>query len=523
MKKTKRKKGISLIALIITIIVIILLAAIVMMASGETVDEADFAKFVSEFGDFHSAVVLDFANREADLLDAGIVVPEKAIFYAIANNEVANADTKAEAKGKIEDLGKKFLPEDLEGTEYYEITSQGNVSEWERERTFYSKSEKLYVTDKGEVFTLPGFPRKQGEEQRYYVNEKKYYNDGYYELPDEITVSNVRITDVNGDVVSDKVIEGNTLYINFDAVCGEETVTISPNLPYPVTSNGTYSFTIEASNGKTLDYTVTVDNFIPRTLLNSIEIGDYVQYNTITSANWRVWDIVGDDVIIVPTAPVGTKLSFSGLTGYTESKQKIIDECKKYVNASLGITAADITSMTREDIEAKTQNISAVKSEFRSDGGAAIGGTKMYTSGTHYTYEGTSGTMYYPASPTKVATESSQVKVKQTDYDLYFKKPSSKNPTLGIWKNSVYSEILGSTSGWLATTCEYLYEAEVHYCLNYVNNELCMAKSMYTSTGTTKTPEPFGVRPMIKLNNSRLEIVSGDGSSASAAWVLKTK
>ena len=53
-----------MISLIITIIVIIILAAIVIFTGLNTPDRANFAKFVSEFSDFRTAVQQDYFAKK---------------------------------------------------------------------------------------------------------------------------------------------------------------------------------------------------------------------------------------------------------------------------------------------------------------------------------------------------------------------------------------------------------------------------------------------------------------------------
>jgi type II secretory pathway pseudopilin PulG len=58
----KNSRGVSLIALIITIIVIIILAAIVMNASSDTINNAQYAGFAQEFGEYTDSFKIDAAN-----------------------------------------------------------------------------------------------------------------------------------------------------------------------------------------------------------------------------------------------------------------------------------------------------------------------------------------------------------------------------------------------------------------------------------------------------------------------------
>lgn len=320
MEKTKEKNGISLVALIITIIVIILLASIVMLASGDSVDEAAFAKFTSEFGDYDGAVKNAFLTKKAELTIKGTSLSDKEIYYMVAKNIAEkDYDGKVVANGKVANLGLNILPEKLEGEEYFEITgtqyssllqkqnlstignglltaNQNQLELLNRTKPFYSADEKIYVTDSGESFTLPGFPRKQGDEQRYYVNANKYYV-GEQKIENgsgEIIVNGERVTtDPEGNrAVVGKVKKGTKLYIQLEATLKDGNVTIEPAVPFEITENGSYEFTITGDNGQTLKHTVDVTCYAKEISFTIKSVGRYYSgdIGTYYTQEGKTWE-----------------------------------------------------------------------------------------------------------------------------------------------------------------------------------------------------------------------------------------
>jgi len=210
----KNSKGVSLIALIITIIVIIILAAIVMSASQNTIGQAQYAGFAQEFGDYSSMITTDAAkvlestglngqkvnNRQMYYMTAngwtrvgtsgdgyGIAQMTMPVGYVLTNTNSADSSsqyilqyilgiglsgddaTKMGANCKIPDAEVAYVIKDSAIS--YSATNTDEsanppVTDGSAAREFYGDSngvEYHFITSKGDVFTLPGYPVDQSD------------------------------------------------------------------------------------------------------------------------------------------------------------------------------------------------------------------------------------------------------------------------------------------------------------------------------------------------------------------------
>ena len=184
----KNQKGVSMITLIITIIVIIILAAIAFVGMDDATGGAQFSGFAQEFGDY----ALNFkADSVGDLREkygvdgitktdaqlyyeaatgtaagAGVLVPAGEVFAALANPASGNAVLMGGNADMFANDAKCYKIKD------------SNVTGYEDNHKFYGDNlgtEEHYVTEKGVVFTIPGFPRTVDEEYRMYINADTYY------------------------------------------------------------------------------------------------------------------------------------------------------------------------------------------------------------------------------------------------------------------------------------------------------------------------------------------------------------
>lgn len=156
------KKGISLISLIITIIVVIILAAIAVFTGFRAVDKANLAKFAQEVSDYEAAVQNDFYSRKTAYAISGGTLTDDQIYAEIAGNAGVDISTV------VGTLSSKF-----EGDKCYEVSNLTNVKGWtDANKRFTGKYEKVYITNAGEVFVVPGYDSANGEEVIKYLNAR---------------------------------------------------------------------------------------------------------------------------------------------------------------------------------------------------------------------------------------------------------------------------------------------------------------------------------------------------------------
>ena len=203
--------------------------------------------------------------------------------------------------------------------------------------------------------------------------------------------------------------KGTTLYIMIESTISGGTTTVSPEVPYAVTENGTYKFTVTGTvNGTTYTKEVSVEvNQFKNSILNdiNIKIGDSVNYTydpagsyslsstysgssdqTIAQTTGLTWKVLNvnkenDTVDIISTNPTSSTVSFSNILGYNNGPYLMNEICKaQYSNKTLGVEARSINlldmekHLTAAGITARNAYTNSVK----------YGTTKTYPSNTKY-------------------------------------------------------------------------------------------------------------------------------------------
>ena len=207
--------------------------------------------------------------------------------------------------------------------------------------------------------------------------------------------------------------KGTTLYIMIESTISGGTTTVSPEVPYAVTENGTYKFTVTGTvNGTTYTKEVSVEvNQFKNSILNdiNIKIGDSVNYTydpagsyslsstdsgdssnqTIpqtTGLTWKVLNIdkENDTVDIISASPTSSKVYFNGILGYNNGPYLMNEICKaQYSNKTLGVEARSINLLDMEK-HLTAAGIAARNAYTTSSSGKKYGETKTYTSNTKY-------------------------------------------------------------------------------------------------------------------------------------------
>ena len=204
--------------------------------------------------------------------------------------------------------------------------------------------------------------------------------------------------------------KGTTLYIMIESTISGGTTTVSPEVPYAVTENGTYKFTVTGTvNGTTYTKEVSVEvNQFKKSILEDIKIGDYVNYTYDTAENyvltsatcgsssnpadgipqttglkWRILNIdeANGTVDLISENPTGTSVYFSNILGYNNGPYLMNEICKaQYSNKSLGVNARSINLLDME--KHLTPEGIAARNAYSTD--VKYGTTKTYTSNTKY-------------------------------------------------------------------------------------------------------------------------------------------
>ena len=400
-------------------------------------------------------------------------------------------------------------------TQCYPITDS-NVKGYKDDHEFYGNNlgdEKHYVTQNGDVFTVPGYPREVDGENRMYVTTELYYvtDEGYSDIAD-ITTSEPGI----GTVVNGGTVDNN-------------------GTPGGETPGG------ETPGGETPDEEPTEESIVA-----TIKAGEFVAYTADidSSIQWRVWGKEGNNVLIIPTAPVGKITigynSYSDPTAqklakclddYTNLPSRIEELCKQYTSSSLGVTSANIKSLTLSDVEEKISNLDEFLANY-TESGVRYGTVKTFVNregtGKYYIQEYNEGTGENEFLPTfTAASETYPIKLKQTAYHL--NSPSWE--TLYEGSTLTYGDILSTTDAYLPERAVYCFDGGDNYTENanfgifYVSKSRVGNKALLKATGPYASATNVGVLPIISLDASAFKIASGnpgDGSSATP-WNLEKK
>ena len=239
MNKLKNKKGITLITLIVTVVVLIILAGVSINAV--IGDDGIIKKTQNSANLTKEAEVKEAINRT--ILE----------FYLTNDYETLEDFLKAKVtEGKIDSVTKN-----ADGTL---TVKKGNYSVTVENKTNSSGGSSSGGSTGGETQTP------------------------------EITIGEAKVvanSDGTGSAITDaaSVYLGNTLYITFSHSMTGGTTTVDKTIPFAVTKNGTYTFTVTGTvNGKnyTKNVSATVNQFK--------DVYEYMQTNTkVTYSDGEVW------------------------------------------------------------------------------------------------------------------------------------------------------------------------------------------------------------------------------------------
>ena len=203
-------------------------------------------------------------------------------------------------------------------------------------------------------------------------------NGGETQTP-EITIGEAKVvanSDGTGTAITDanSVYLGNTLYITFTHSITGGTTTVDKTIPYAVTKNGTYTFTVTGTvNGKnyTKNVSVTVNQFK--------DVYEYMQTNTkVTYSDGEVWvpegfkvagdsastvqggvvieDKDGNQFVWVPVATIADykRTWYTGYGSFSEYSEALPEDEKTSVERYKGFYIGRYEAGDKENTEAKT-------------------------------------------------------------------------------------------------------------------------------------------------------------------------
>ena len=350
--KTKEMKGITLVALVITIVVLLILAGV----SINTV-----------------------------LGDDGIIKKAK---------EAAEATKRASAE---EEMNRLVL-------EYQIASNDETLKSFLQEKVTEGRIDG--VTDNGDgTITIT----KKVEGKDYTITVKKPVAP-----TPSVKVGAIRVvsdsTGAGSSLGEASTRKGTTLYIMIESTISGGTTTVSPEVPYAVTENGTYKFTVTGTvNGTAYTKEVSVEvNQFREFSIDDIQIGDSVNYTydsagsyslssaysgdyksnnqTIAQTTGLTWQVLNvdkenDTVDIISTNPTSSTVYFADILGYNNGPYLMNEICKsQYSNKTLGVNARSINLLDME----KHLTPTGITNRNAYTNAVKYGTTKTYTSYTKY-------------------------------------------------------------------------------------------------------------------------------------------
>ena len=326
---------------------------------------------------------------------------------------------------------------------------------------------------------------------------------------------------------------GKKLYITFTSSIEGGTTTVSPAVPYEVSKNGNYKFTITGTVGRetySLEYTVTVNQYKVKTP----QVGDIVSYTpdtpstgydlstaksgyykaqtidgTYDPTTWKIME-VDENGNITKLLGIGSKnVIFRGSTGYNNGVYLLNDICKsRYGNASLGATAR---SLTIEDIESRMNSKGIAARNAYKSGTTQYGTTRKYT-GDYAQYPAIYAQEKYSGVDVSDVADGTQVITGSVDTTAQSKmNPSGKSGSDDIYTTlPETSETTGPSKTNLTCTQTYYYfdstpssyfDDSNFYSMIFKTGTYFWLASRYVDCDSDDSYASFGLRI---VNNSSL-------------------
>ena len=499
--KTKEMKGITLVALVVTIVVLLILAGV----SINTV-----------------------------LGDDGIIKKAK---------EAAEATRRASAE---EEMNRLLL-------EYQLASNDETLESFLQEKVTEGRIDG--VADNGDgTITIT----KKVEGKDYTITVKKPVAP-----TPSVKVGAIRVVSDNTGAGSSlgeaSTRKGTTLYIMIESTISGGTTSVSPEVPYAVTENGTYKFTVTGTvNGTTYtkEVSVTVNQF-KNSILNdiNIKIGDSVNYTydpagsyslsstysgssdqTIAQTTGLTWKVLNvdkenDTVDIISTNPTSSTVYFKNILGYNNGPYLMNEICKaQYSNKTLGVNARSINLLDMEK-HLTSPGITARNAYQYDSSTAKYGTTKTYPSNTKYPSlyanqkgagpnvssitpsDTTKGNDPYEESKPIATTEPTTDNTSGTGDPLTVTQTYYNIPINDTNYGTASSILANGTPFWVAARYVGAYSGYARFGLRFVDTGSNGFVMFYSNGGTDG--DDYALRPVVSLPSSLLT-----GEQTNGAWNL---
>ena len=406
--------------------------------------------------------------------------------------------------------------------------------------------------------TYKGYTFKVNKDSGEIIGVSKAENSGETQPTPEVVVSGVKVTEDSagqgnnveqGKIAADS---GKKLYITFTSSIEGGTTTVSPAVPYEVSKNGSYKFTITGTVGSktyTKEQTVTVNQY---KAVASALIGKIVSYTpntpstgydlstaksgyssaqtidgTYDPTTWKIMEVDENGNITklfgVPSSSQST-VYFRGSTGYNNGVYLLNDICKsRYGNASLGATAR---SLNIEDIESRMNSKGIEARNAYKAGTVQYGTTRKYT-GSYTKYPAIYAQEKYSGVDVSDVADGTQVITGSVDTTAQGKmNPNGKSGSDDIYTTlPETSETTGPSKTNLTCTQTYYYfdstpssyfDDSNFYNMIFKTGTYFWLASRYVNCYSNNSYADFGLR---RVSNSSLNgnyLFDSNGSSDSS-------
>ena len=406
--------------------------------------------------------------------------------------------------------------------------------------------------------TYKGYTFKVNKDSGEIIGVSKAENSGETQPDPEVVVSGVKVTEDSagqGNNVEQGTIaadSGKKLYITFTSSIKGGTTTVSPAVPFEVSKNGSYKFTITGTVGSktyTKEQTVTVNQY---KAVTSALIGKIVSYTpntpstgydlstaksgygsaqtidgTYDPTTWKIME-VDENGNITKLLGIGAKdVYFQGSTGYNNGVYLLNDICKsRYGNTSLGATAR---SLNIEDIESRMNSKGIAARNAYKAGTVQYGTTRKYT-GSYTKYPAIYAQEKYSGVDVSDVADGTQVITGSVDTTAQGKmNPNGKSGSDDIYTTlPETSETTGPSKTNLTCTQTYYnvsqsssyYDDANFYNMIFGTGTYFWLASRYVSCNSSGSGAYFGLR---RVNNSDLDgydLFYSNGNSNSYSFRL---